>query len=173
MSLSPFHCGHCGALAYQKSSAVNRARRAGFSLYCNRRCAGLGRRSSKSKAQKVAEKAEYDRAYRKENRAALKVKKAAYFQRTYDPASAAIWRKQRSAQHAEYCRRPEYRIKKREYDLDRRAQEFGEFADSYKLLSGIEAEISERATRYEIMLANGTLNKSQQRRREYDKSYGG
>lgn len=46
-------------------------------------------------------KAEYDRQYRKKNRARIKANKAAYFQRTYDPVKAAKERKKNMAAHKE------------------------------------------------------------------------
>jgi hypothetical protein len=39
--------------------------------------------------------------------------------------AAAEYRKQRMHLHVEYCRRPEYRAWKREYDRKYRAKEFG------------------------------------------------
>lgn len=73
--------------------------------------------------------------------------------------------------HVEYCRRPEYKVKKREYDLKYRAErQFGEFAEAFMVLSDIEREINDRATRYEIGRDNGTINKAQLRRRQYGES---
>jgi len=78
-------------------------------LFCGRTCAGLARRKWKSREQLVAEKRDYDAKYRESNAAMLKAKKAAYHVATYDPATAAIARRKRAPQHAEYCRRPEYK----------------------------------------------------------------
>lgn len=165
---SPVICAWCGKTALKESGAINRSRAQGMFLYCGRECSGLGRRKGKTKAEKVSEKAAYDREYRSFNRLLLKQKKAAYFQATYDPAIAAVKRRDRMPYHVAYCRRPQYRAKKRIYDLNRRGQEFGEFVESYMLLSDIENEIADRASRYDIYSANGTLNKALQRKRNYE-----
>lgn len=60
-------CAHCRKTTSKPAGHVNRAREAGLNIYCNRRCSGLGRRSGKTKAQKVAEKRAYDADYRKKN----------------------------------------------------------------------------------------------------------
>jgi hypothetical protein len=86
-------------------------------------------------------KAIYDRKYRKRNRASLKAKKAAYFQRTYDPAKAKKERKKRMPQHVEYCRQPKYKAWKREYDRLQRARKFGGFAEAYEVLKELQKEI--------------------------------
>ena len=75
--------------------------------------------------------------------------------------------------HVEYCRRPEYRASKREYDRKHRAQQdFGPFAEAALILGDLDAEIATRASRYEIYSANGTLNKALRRKREYAKAFG-
>lgn len=163
-------CAWCGKASLKERGAITRSRSQGNSLYCNRTCAGLGRRKHKTRDQCIAEKAEYDRAYRAKNLSELKAKKAARFRATYDPVAAAVARKANMPRHVAYCRRPEYRAKKSGYDLKRRASKFGDFAESYAILSDIEREIADRATRYEIYSANGTLNKKLQRRRAYEQS---
>jgi len=152
----------------KENGAVSRARKGGKRLFCDRKCFGLSRRQNKTDEQKKAEKAEYDRQYRENNREMLKAKKAAYFQKTYDPIKAAIHRKTRSTAHAEYCRRPEYKLWKKEYDRKYRAKKYyGEYADAYLSLVDLEREVLSRQSRYEIDLQNGKLNKSQIRKREY------
>lgn len=164
-----FLCGHCGTLAEKESGSVNRSQRAGFSLYCGRECAGLARRKHKTKEQLVAEKAEYDRLYRERNREMLKSKKREYFRRTYDPEQAAIVRKARMPIHAEYCRRPEYKKWKAEYDQKYRSRkEFGDFGEAAIILNDLCSEIATRSTFTERAIAKGTLNKHTQRRREYE-----
>lgn len=161
-------CAHCGKVVKQPIGAINRALKLGAPIYCDRVCFGLGRRSHKTKEQKVSEKRQYDMEYRRKNRRILKVKKREYFQRTYDPVAAAKARAARMPRHVEYCRRPEYRRWKRRYDAKYRAQRlFGPFADSALLLKRLEREVASRMTKYEIGLTNGTINKAQLRRRAY------
>jgi hypothetical protein len=71
----------------------------------------------------------------------LRIKKAAYFQKTYDPVKAAIERKKRMPRHVEYCRSPEYRAKKREYDRARKLSRFGEFSEAFEALEQLQKEI--------------------------------
>lgn len=171
--MQSIRCAHCDKPLHKGAGEINRARKAGLKLYCDRRCAGLGKRVGKSKAQKVAEKRLYDIGYREANLARIKAGKVAYFKATYDPAKARIERKARAAEHAEYCRRPEYRAWKVEYDRVYRAKkEFGPFWESALLLLQVDEEVSSRMSRYEIYMANGTLNKSLRRKREYENSVG-
>lgn len=164
-----FLCGHCGTLAEKESGGINRSQRAGSPLYCGRECAGLARRKHKTKEQLVAEKAEYDRLYRERNREMLKRKKHEYFKRTYDPKEAAIERKRRAHIHAEYCRRPEYKKWKAEYDKKYLARkQYGAFGEAAIILNDICSEIASRSTFTERAIAKGTLNKHTKRRREYE-----
>ena len=88
-----------------------------------------------------AQKAEYDREYRRKNRAMLKRKKAAYFQRTYDPAAAAVKRQERMPYHVEYCRQPKYKAKKSAYDRRRKLSRFGDYAEAFAALEQLQKEI--------------------------------
>lgn len=118
------------------------------------------------------EKAIYDRKYRKKNRDRLRASKAAYFKRTYDPGKAAKERKKRMPQHVEYCRQPKYRAYKRRYDLKRRASAYGQFADCYRLLLLLQAEIKKQEPdRFERYRQSGRMQWNpliQQRRRYRD-----
>lgn len=166
-----YQCAHCGNTADKPAGHVNRARARGLNLYCNRICSGFGRRHGKTKEQLVAEKAAYDAAYRAQNIATLKAKKIAYHRATYDPAKAAEHRQTRMPYHVEYCRRPEYRAWKRDYDRKYRAeQEYGEFAECFLLVMDIRDECLSQMTDYEIRYAKGGVGKTQQRKRAYDRS---
>jgi hypothetical protein len=162
-------CAHCGKPVQQRAEAIRRALREGKPLYCDRACAGLARRRKVpiTPEEAKAAKAEYDRQRRERLAAEIKAYKAEHHKRTYDPVKAAEVRKARMPQHVEYCRRPEYKVKKAEYDKRKRFEAYGPFADAAMLLDQIEQEISTRATRYEIYIANGRFTRSaQQRRRE-------
>lgn len=159
------NCQHCGEVITQSIGAINRAVRAGRPLYCNRVCASLGRRKPTTLEEKKVAKQLYDIAYRARNHEHYKAKKRAYYQRTRDPEKERIRRKANMHKHVAYCRRPEYRQYKHEYDRQRQAKQFGEFAESWLLLRNIEQQIEERMDRYQINLTNGTINKAQTRRR--------
>lgn len=159
-------CPHCGKTAEKEPNAVNRARREGNRIYCSRRCSSLGRRKHVPKAVKRLLKKLYDAEYRTKNLAWIKAKKAAYFQRTYDPEKARIERKKRAAAHAEYCRQPEYRRWKSDYDRKRRDAAYGPFAEAARLCIDLSRATREVMTDEEIRQANDTFNKTQRRRRE-------
>lgn len=161
-------CDHCKTEFETEAGRVNRAKRAAAPLYCGKRCSGLGRRlkNPPTEAERKEAKRLYDAKYRTDKAEELKAKKREYFKRTYDPEVAAVERKKRLPKHLEYCRRPEYRAWKKEYDRAYRAgKEFGEFAEAFLLLQDINGEIEKRASRYDIYLTNGTLNKALMRRR--------
>lgn len=165
MALIDFVCCNCGENSSTEKGAYNRAIRSGKKLFCGKKCSGEGRRKNKTKEQKVLEKAEYDKRYREKNRAELKIKKADSYQRNRDPEKERIKRKENMHKHIEYCRNPEYKQKKSEYDKRKRLEEYGYFAECKALLMELEKEISSRATRYEIYKANGRFTRSAKERR--------
>lgn len=162
-------CARCGCKSDKPNGAVNRARKIGAPVYCDKNCAGFARKVNKAREQKKEDKRLYDAEYRAKNRALLKVKKANYFQRTYDPAKAAQDRKLRMPAHIEYCRTPEYRAWKKAYDRRYRGNKlYGEYGEAFSALLELENEVLSRMSRYDIDLMNGKLNKRKQRRREYE-----
>ena len=160
-----FQCAHCGKTADRPAGHVNRSRAQGMKLYCGRRCSGLGRRDGKTKAERKEEKRLYDLKYRAKNLKRILARKKEYHKRTYDPVKAAEHRKTRMPYHVEYCRRPEYRVKKAAYDQKRRDAEYGEFAEVARLTIDLNREIKGRMTNAEIKWENETANKSQFRKR--------
>lgn len=173
MSEVAFTCAYCGGQCSREARAVNRARREGMSLYCDRVCSGLGRRAApKTTTQKRAEKASYDREYRARNREELRAKKAAYYAENHDREKEREYRKRTMKRHVEYCRRPEYRVKKKAYDHVYNAKRnYGPLWEIQLLTLDIRNAVLERQTDYEIRLAKGTLGKSQKRKRDYDQNH--
>lgn len=156
----PFTCEYCGKECYKEIGHINRAKKIGLRLYCDRKCFGLSKRITK--AEKVQAKRLYDIEYRKRNPEEKKKKAAAYFQRTYDPSKAAVVRKKRMPYHLEYCRTDKYRKWKKKYDKKYRARkDYGDFWESHLLLREIEPHID----KYEAAINNQILNKSQKRKR--------
>lgn len=168
--MTAFNCAQCGAARKTTSSAFNRAQREGKRLFCDRACAALGRRDPNppTDEEKRAAKAAYDDSYREKNADVLREKKADYFQRTYDPDVAREERKAKMPAHLEYCRTPEYRKKKTDYDRWRRCLVYGEFAMAKEALLILDAEVKSRATFEELQAQKGTVNKSLTRRRAYE-----
>lgn len=162
-------CAYCGKPHGKGIGAINRAKKINAPLYCGRKCAGRGRRNNKTKAEKIEDKRLYDIAYRARNHELLKAKKAAYFQRTYDPVKAAHIRKKRMHLHIEYCRQPRYKAYKHDYDRVYLAKRrFGAFWESALLVRQLDEEVQTMMSKYEIALAHGILNKALKRRREYE-----
>lgn len=174
MGKSLVFCPSCAFGVYMENGLINRAKKIGAPLYCGRECAGIARRKEPlSDAERCRDKAAYDREYRAKNRASIKARKAAYFQATYDPEKARVERAAKMDRHVEYCRRPEYRAYKVQYDRTYRAKkDFGPFWESSVLLTNIQTEVLSRASRYEIDLQNDKLNKATRRRRDYEKTLG-
>lgn len=118
-----------------------------------------------------AEKAAYDKVYYAipKNRARKRRNAAAWFKRTYDPAKAAVERKKKAPQHAEYCRQPWYVKYKKNYDRRRRLAVFGPFAEAYEVLQLLIAEIRrqmpDRFERYQSTGRKQWDPETQQRRR--------
>ena len=172
MTALPVTCAYCNAAFRAERGAINRAAARSARMFCCRSCAGMARRIDATSEQRKAAKAEYDMHRRKKMADKIKAEKAEYHRRTYDPIKAAEVRKRRMPQHVQYCRRPEYRAWKSEYDtLYRAKKEYGEFAECHLIAMQIRAECLERATDQEIRAASGTLNKKLNRRREYDRTH--
>lgn len=150
---------------------VNRAKKEGYKIFCSLACSSEARRLHKTKEQKVAEKYLYDMEYRSKNKAMLKVKKAIAFQNRpeYRKEYEKEYRKKNMKRHVEYCQDPEYKEWKKKYDSEYRAKRmFGPFWEAYLLTLNIDREVGSRMSDYEVRMANGTINKAQQRRRDYE-----
>lgn len=144
--------------------------RRGYIPCCGKVCGGVRRQSNKSLSQKKEEKQIYDMKYREVNREYRKKQRAEYFKKTYDKEDAAKKRKLTMARHVEYCRSPEYKEWKKQYDeMYRAKQVYGEYWESFILLMKVEREALSRMDWTEIRRINGTLNKHQQRRRDYER----
>jgi hypothetical protein len=157
-------CNHCGSKFEKTTGAANRALKQGKNIYCNRACAGIGRRSNLSDEEKKAIKSDYDKMYREKNLEKIKSNKKEYFKRTYNPEEAKVIRKKRMPKHVAYCRRPEYREKKKIYDQKHRAQQnYGEFWESFLLVQEIHKEYNNT----EVKMSNNLLNKNQKRKQEW------
>lgn len=158
-------CAQCGKEVDKDRSAVNRAAKIGAKLFCGKVCFGLSRRVAKEPDQKKAEKKAYDAEYRVKNKALLKDKKAKRYQETRDPEKERVYRQAHMHRHVEYCRRPEYREKKHEYDKKRNEMEYADFAESWRLLQLLESEIRSQASAYEVRKQQGYYTRNAQKRR--------
>lgn len=161
-------CPHCGVTATKEVGAVNRARRLGYAVYCSRTCSGLARRLERSGDELRSLKAAYDVEYRARNLETIRQKKAARFQRTYDPSKAREHRKARMPYHVEYCRRyyadPVKKQEKVEYDIRVRGAQYADYFEAWRLLIELEREIRTRLPdKYERAKARGYYDKFKER----------
>ena len=175
MALGKFKCRWCGKTGWKPNGHINRSHSIKAPLYCSVSCSGYARRNGKDKEQKKLEKRLYDMEYRKKNRAILKAKKAAAYQerpqwrREYEKE----YRKKNMQRHVKYCSRPEYKEWKQKYDEQYRAKkEVGEFWEAFILAIHIDKEVKSRLGKADLAVAKGYYNKSQQRRRAYEKLIG-
>ncbi len=167
-----FNCAQCGKETDRAPGHVNRARRLGNNLYCGRACSAIGRQTdTRTDAEKRAAKSAYDAEYRAKNITEIKAKKATYYAENHDREKEREYRKRTMARHVEYCRRPEYREYKREYDKEYRAkQDYGEFWECFLLAMSIRDEaVRQAGGDYELRLMKGTMNKAIKRRRDYER----
>lgn len=160
-------CQRCAQPFEANAGRVNRAVKAGAPLYCGLACSHLARRLAHppTAAERKAAKAAYDRAYRERVADKRRVQRAEYYQRTRDPEKERALRKERMPLHVEYCRRPEYRAYKHEYDRKRNEKEYAEWAEAWRLLLDLEKEIRSQASAYERRVANGYYTRNAQKRR--------
>lgn len=165
-----YNCPQCREETIKPIGDYNRALKRGYTPCCSMDCAGLRRRSNKTSAQKKEEKRIYDIKYKTENKEKLKKEKKLWFRKTYNPEKAAIERKKNMARHVKYCQSSKYKEWKKQYDTKYRAKKnYGEYWESFVLLSSLKDEIYSRVDWYTIKYESGLLNKQQQRRRDYDR----
>lgn len=161
-------CAHCGRPVEKPTGHVNRARKLGMRLFCGRACFGASRRLAvqPTDEERKAAKAAYDREYRARNREKRREQTRAWYAANRESrlVKQAEYNAAHRKEHNEYCRRPEYRTKKKHYDRRYRAGKFyGEFAEAFVALMEVEEEIGSQASKYERYLQNGTLNKKKRR----------
>lgn len=160
-------CPQCGSEFLACTGRANRAIKLLAPLYCGKACSSAARRIEVDAETKRTLKAEYDRKRREALADKMKADKRAYYEANRDRllAQMAEYRKVRMPAHVEYCRRPEYRAKKHECDMQRNAAEYGEWAETWRLLLDLEKEIRSQATAYERRVANGYYTRNAQKRR--------
>lgn len=156
-------CQSCGDVVLQSQGSIRRAIRENKPLYCDRVCAGAARRVPPERKKET--KRIYDARRQVELAIEISAANAARYQRTRDPKKERERRRTNMPRHVEYCRQPEYRKYKADYDREYRSREYGEYAEAYLLLLDLEREIRSRASWYERHKAQGYYTRSAQRRR--------
>jgi len=162
-----FNCYWCGEKSLKATGHANISLALGGKIHCSRKCGGLSRRTTD--ADKKEKKRLYDLQYRKDNFEKIRKRHQDYFKKDYaaNPEKYRAIRKAKAQEHLEYCRTPEYRAWKREYDQKHVAKrDHGEFWESALLIKQIENQYNNTAVKQE----KGLLNKSAKRQDQYDKN---
>ncbi len=163
-----FRCDHCRE-AFEAPKA-QRGRGTCKHIYCGKRCTGLARRVPSTKAQRRANKAAYDKAYREATAEKRKANHAEWFRRTYSYEKGKAARRARREEHrryiAAYNADPANKAAKQAYDLALRAAEYGPFADAWRILLDLEREIRRMVPdKYERLKARGYYDRENAQRR--------
>lgn len=165
-------CAFCGKVSKKYVGHVNRAKKEGLSVYCNRTCAGLGRRHNKTQEQKKKEKSDYDKNYRYYHREGIKERRKEYFKKDYaaNPEKYRKERKRRYSEHLKYLQTPEYKKWKQYYDEKFRAKkDYGVFWECSILLKELEEWLVNNAPEG-MHFQMGITNKTQKRKRLWQKT---
>ena len=146
----------------------NRAMKQGLNVYCNRTCAGIGRRTSVE--EKKAVKAAYDKKiYNTPERQEARKR---YFQKSYkaNPEKYKAIRKAKYPKHLEYLQNPKYKAWKKEYDKKHLAKkDYGAFAEAAILLKELEEYLL--TIRPDVIkFQMGITNKTQKRKRLWQRT---
>lgn len=158
-------CKHCGIVFEKRAGHLNRANKLGVPVFCSMEHFMESRRIERTTEEKKAIKKAYDKLYSKTEK-----RKASARKYNQTPAGRARQKRNREQQkdaHLEYCRTPEYRAWKKEYDsLYTAKKSFGVFAEASLLLEQIAAIVDNR----EANKLKGTYNKTQKRKRSWLKT---
>ncbi len=165
-------CDQCGKEFCRRAGDYNRAKKRTSHIFCSQACFGLSRRKAVKVNDIPGHKAAYDKARRERLGESLRQKKREYYNRvkTENPELVKKWLNapHRKAYMAEYIKSDAYRKWKAGYDQKYLAKkQYGEFAEAALALRQIEDEVAIRIDNVEIATQNHTLNKSQQRKRNY------
>lgn len=142
-------------------------------IYCNKECAGLGRRIDETPEEKRQIKSWYDMLIRssmdEDDRLLYSLQNAVYFHIDYanNPEKYKEIRKLKMPKHIEYCRNPEYKKYKKGYDETYRAKKhFGDYWEAAIALKNLDKEIDYRESKRQNKLYNKSTTK---RKRSWQK----
>lgn len=163
-------CHHCKKRVEISIGQYNyRVKKHGLNVYCDRICSGKGRRHNRSRQEEKAVKYFYDALIRLDDDGRLKKQRHEYFLKDYhdNPEKYRRARKKRQKEHNEYCRKPEYRKYKKEYDKKRVAKKnYGEFWEASIALRRLGDVVDNRQAKQD----QKSINKTQKRKRYANKN---
>lgn len=161
-------CPVCKSEFKKRLGHYNRSKKDGLNVYCNRTCAGIGRRTSAE--EKKAVKAAYDKKI--SNTPERKAARKRYFQKSYktNPEKYKAIRKAKYPKHLEYLNNPKYKAWKKEYDKKYLAKkDYGAFAEAAILLKELEEHLL-KIRPDGIKFQMGITNKTQKRKRLWQRT---
>lgn len=166
MNLTCCYCNKTFFVKENNRGQRKRSIRLGLPVYCSKECAGLGRRTNETPEEKKVYKQWYDlfiRISRTEDEYWLDMfQKAVYFHMDYaaNPEKHRQRRKNKQEAHNEYCRQPEYKIYKKEYDEQYRAKkDYGEYWEAAIALKNLDKEIDYRESKRQNKIYNKSTTK--------------
>jgi hypothetical protein len=170
------NCNYCNKQFRVKENNIGQRKRSirlGLPIYCSRKCAWIGRRTNETEEEKKTYKKWYDLFIRvsmtDDERDLDTLQNMVYFQLDYaqNPDKYREERQRRMPSHIEYCRQPEYRKYKKEYDEKHRAQKlFGAFWECAIILKNLDNEIDYRESKRQNKIYNKSTTK---RKRSWQK----
>lgn len=162
-------CCYCARTFKVKENNIgqrNISIRKGLPIYCNRKCAGLGRRSDETPEEKREIKSWYDmflrEAMTEDDKIFDSFANLVYFHMDYkaNPAKYKVRRNENMSKHIEYCRQPKYKEYKKKYDEEHRAKKhFGSYWESAIILKNLDIEIDFRESKRQNKIYNKSTSK--------------
>jgi len=166
MNTIKFKCDYCGKECSKYAGHVNRARKLNAGLYCDRKCAGLGRRTNETDEEKRAIKMWYDLfinvSMTEDEKIFDEFSRAVYFQieNRINPQRYKEQRARRMPKHVEYCRQPKYKEYKKGYDEQYRAKkDYGNWWEAAIALKYLDKEIDYRESKRQNKIYNKSTSK--------------
>lgn len=163
-------CHYCGKQIEISIGQYNyRVLKHGLNVYCDRKCAGLGRRVNRTKEEQDLIQYFYWTFRQLSDPDRFKKQRAEYFKKDYaaKPEKYRKERQRRMKDHVEYCRQPKYREKKKVYDEQRVAKaNYGEYWEAAIALHKLADIVDNRRAKQE----QKTINKTQNRKRYANKN---
>lgn len=160
-------CSHCGKDAEKHTGHVNRVLQMGNKLYCDKTCAGLGRRVERTIEEKKRIKSEYDKQRTDRHELWFLLWRAFEFRVDYEenPEKYKKERQRKYKKHLEYLQTDKYKEWKRKYDIKYLAKkEYGIYWESAILLKELEEHLL-KIRPDGIKFQMGIVNKKQKRQR--------
>lgn len=161
------NCSYCNSNLNKTTSEINRSKKEGRKLFCNKTCFALSRKKNESPGIKKERKRLYDINYRGNNKDKICTDKKLYNETKSGRETQKRNRYKFKEYHSEYCKTDKYKSYKKDYDKYYRAKDrYGEYYESFLLIIEIEKEYEKKDTRLQLNL----VNKSQKRKRNYEKT---